>query len=155
MGLAGGLLTASRSTSRSRTIDPVTGQRRPVSSTPSSASLSLRQDLGQGSWGMSLAGGLESTAYGVRQVTRMRSDPSASVYGEWRPPESLALRLAWSNGGRMQTDSWLYALPREAGQSADLDFPAATWSPPTRQARGAWNPPSLETGRPTVRTPGT
>src|SRR3546814_14478987 len=27
MGLAGGLLTASRSTSRSRTIDPVTGQR--------------------------------------------------------------------------------------------------------------------------------
>src|SRR3546814_8091156 len=92
----------------------------------------------QGSWGMSLAGGLESTAYGVRQVTRMRSDPSASVYGEWRPHESLALRLTWSNGGRMQTDSWLYALPREAGQSADLDYLAATWSPPTWQARAEW-----------------
>src|SRR3546814_14885784 len=119
---------------------PVTGQRSPVSSTPSSASLSRRQDLGQGSWGMSLGGGLESTAYGVRQVTRMRSDPSASVYGEWRPHESLALRLTWSNGGRMQTDSWLYALPREAGQSADLDYLAATWSPPTWPARAEWTP---------------
>src|SRR3546814_17079999 len=95
---------------------------------------------------MSLAGGLESTAYGVRQVTRMRSDPSASVYGEWRPHESLALRLTWSNGGRMQTDSWLYALPREAGQSADLDYLAATWSPPTWQARAAWTPTSLARG---------
>src|SRR3546814_16676444 len=80
---------------------------------------------------MSLAGGLESTAYGVRQVTRMRSDPSASVYGEWRPHESLALRLTWSNGGRMQTDSWLYALPREEGQSDDLDYLAPHWSQPT------------------------
>src|SRR3546814_18448601 len=119
MGLAGGLLTASRSTSRSRTIDPVTGQRRPVSSTPSSASLSLRQDLGQGSWGMSLAGGLESTAYGVRQVTRMRSDPSASVYGEWRPHESLALRVTRSHGGRMPTDRWPHSLPGTAGQKME------------------------------------
>src|SRR3546814_20447356 len=142
MGLAGGRRTASRSTSRSRTIDPVTGQRRPVSSTPSSASLSLRQDLGQGSWGMSLAGGLESTAYGVRQVTRMRSDPSASVYGEWRPHESLALRLTWSNGGRMPTASWLYALPREAGPSPDLDYPPATRSPHTCPARAAGTPTS-------------
>src|SRR3546814_11031721 len=77
--------------------------------------------LGQGSWGAMLTGGLESTFYGVRQVTRMRSDPSASVYGEWRPRESLALRLTWSNGGRTQTDSWLYASPREAGRPADLD----------------------------------
>src|SRR3546814_5114798 len=73
----------------------------------------------------------------------MRSDPSASVYGEWRPHESLALRLTWGNGGRMQTDSWLYALPREAGQSADLDYLAATWSPPTWQARAEWTPTSL------------
>src|SRR3546814_19598169 len=87
---------------------------------------------------MSLAGGLESTAYGVRQVTRMRSDPSASVYGEWRPHESLALRLTWSNGGRMQTASWLYALPREAGQSSDPDYLAATWSPPPWQARAEY-----------------
>src|SRR3546814_16974305 len=78
MGLAGGLLTAIRSVAHSRTTDPVTGQRRPVSSTPSSASLSARQDLGQGSWGAMLTGGLESTFYGVRQVTRMRSDPSRS-----------------------------------------------------------------------------
>src|SRR3546814_17868691 len=73
----------------------------------------------------------------------MRSDPSASVYGEWRPHESLALRLTWSNGGRMQNDSWPYALPREAGQSADLDYLAATWSPPTWQARAEWTPTSL------------
>src|SRR3546814_11303799 len=64
MGLAGGLLTAIRSVAHSRTTDPVTGQRRPVSSTPSSASLSARQDLGQGSWGAMLTGGLESTFYG-------------------------------------------------------------------------------------------
>src|SRR3546814_599193 len=77
MGLAGGLLTAIRSVAHSRTTDPVTGQRRPVSSTPSSASLSARQDLGQGSWGAMLTGGLESTFYGVRPGPRMRSDPSA------------------------------------------------------------------------------
>src|SRR3546814_4439959 len=90
-----------------------------------------------------LTGGLESTFYGVRQVTRMRSDPSASVYGEWRPRESLALRLTWSNGGRTQTDSWLYASPREAGRPADLDYLAATWSPPTWQARAEWTPKPL------------
>src|SRR3546814_2682580 len=39
MGLAGELLTAIRSVAHSRTTDPVTGQRRPVYSTPSSASL--------------------------------------------------------------------------------------------------------------------
>src|SRR3546814_11721522 len=116
MGLAGGLLTAIRSVAHSRTTDPVTGQRRPVSSTPSSASLSARQDLGQGSWGAMLTGGLESTFYGVRQVTRMRSDPSASVYGEWRPRESLALRLTRSNGCRTQNDSVLSAAPSGAGR---------------------------------------
>src|SRR3546814_12822014 len=73
----------------------------------------------------------------------MRSDPSGSVYGEWRPRESLALRLTWSNGGRTQTDSWLYASPREAGRPADLDYLAATWSPPTWQARAEWTPKPL------------
>src|SRR3546814_20948450 len=73
----------------------------------------------------------------------MRSDPSASVYGEWRPRESLALRLTWSNGGRTQTDSWLSASPREAGRPADLDYLAATWSPPTWQARAEWTPKPL------------
>src|SRR3546814_16802663 len=73
----------------------------------------------------------------------MRSDPSASVYGEWRPRESLALRLTWSNGGRTQTDIWLYASPREAGRPADLDYLAATWSPPTWQARAEWPPNPL------------
>src|SRR3546814_12265778 len=108
MGLAGGLLTAIRSVAHSRTTDPVTGQRRPVSSTPSSASLSARQDLGQGSWGAMLTGGLESTFYGVRQVTRMRSDPRDSVYGEWRPREPRARRVTWSTAGRHQSDSWPY-----------------------------------------------
>src|SRR3546814_13124181 len=60
MGLAGGLLTAIRSVAHSRTTDPVTGQRRPVSSTPSSASMSSLQDLGQGSWGAMLTGARKS-----------------------------------------------------------------------------------------------
>src|SRR3546814_472298 len=48
-----------------------------------------------------------------------------------------------SNGGRTQTDSWLYASPREAGRPADLDYLAATWSPPTWQARAEWTPEPL------------
>src|SRR3546814_14900064 len=90
MGLAGGLLNAIRSVAHSRTTDPVTGQRRQVSSTPSSASLSARQDLGQGSWGALLTGGLESTFYGVSQATRMRRKPSARVYGVGVPREQRA-----------------------------------------------------------------
>src|SRR3546814_12760880 len=99
MGLAGGLLTAIRSVAHSRTTDPVAGQRRPVSSTPSSASLSARQDLGQGSWGAMLTGGLESTFSGVRPVARMGGDPRASVYGAGPPAGPRDLRASGGHGG--------------------------------------------------------
>src|SRR5690606_26201768 len=121
IGMPGGLLSVSKREAWSRTIDPVTGERRDVSSVPESASLSLRQDLPDrsGAWGISLTGASDSMSYSVRQVMRTRRAAGGSIFGEWRPRESLALRLTYSRGGRSDSELWLYGGPRSIGLPAD------------------------------------
>lgn len=142
IGVPGGLLTVNKTQARSHTTDPVTGEQREVSATPSSASLIFRQDLpgDVGAWGFSLSDAMDYTTYGVSQILRARSEVGGSVFGEWRPRETWLLRLTYSQGSQTRSDLWMYGGPRMAGQGSGQTYVGTTWSPATWQARLEWTP---------------
>lgn len=141
IGLPGGLLSISKSESWFRGADPVTGEPRPVS-TPGNASVSLRQELpsGKGAWGLSLSDGTESTFYGVNQVTRAHGDATGSAFGQWRPHDSLLVRVGYSTGRKSSRESWLFDGVRVAGAVAGLRYHEASSSPPAWDAKVEWEP---------------
>lgn len=140
LGLPGGLLSVSRTDSRSSTVDPVTGEARPVSAVPRGTSMSLRQDLpgGAGAWGISLSDGTEAVSYGVRQVSRTESGLAATVFGQWRPVESLMVRLGYSAARAGRTEAEVYGGPRSVDGEADLVFRETSNAPPAWDARLEW-----------------
>lgn len=140
LGMPGGLLSLTRADSRSSAVDPVTGEVRPVAATPRGTGVSLRQDLanGKGAWGVSLDEGVGTTFYGVRQVTRTQSGAATSVFGQWRPLESLMLRLGYGAGRTGTTETWMYEAPRSVGSEADSVFTEISSTPPTWDARLEW-----------------
>lgn len=140
LGIPGGMLNLSKADSRSSTVDPVTGEARPVSAAPAGASMSLRQDLpsGKGAWGISVSEGAEGSFHGVSQVMQTRSGVSASAFGQWRPRESLVLRLGYSAGRTGRSETWFYDAPRSAGSEADSIFTQVSSTPAAWDARLEW-----------------
>jgi hypothetical protein len=142
VGLTGGLLTAHLGQTLSRTRDPITDQSRAVSgaSPALSASVSLRQNLPKGAWGVSGRNASASTFYGVRQISQLRQRSSLSLFGEWRPLQSLAARLTLAAPSRSTSTSVLYAAPRTPTQAPSVIYLSTTQQDPTWQAKLEWEP---------------
>jgi len=69
---------------------------------------------------------------------RTRSGVVASAFGQWRPRESLVLRLGYSAGRTGRSETWFYDAPRSAGSEADSIFTQVSSTPAAWDARLEW-----------------
>lgn len=142
LGLPGALLTLGRNEVVSQMIDPVTGAEREVALRPSSASLSLRQDVPGGlwAWGISAVAGDRSAQFGATEVMYIESEARSSAFGEWRPAPTLTLRVAYTRGGGTRAHSQMYLSPRRDDAPPDLAYVQRTWTKPMWTAYVEWIP---------------
>lgn len=99
-GISGGLFSTEVQWRRSEVTDPLTRQRRRISSqSPMRWEAHFTQDVARFNltWGVDVFGGFEEVYYRIREVRRVEIDTFATVFAEWRPATNLQLRVELQN----------------------------------------------------------
>jgi hypothetical protein len=123
-GLRGAALTADVTWQRSEVVDPLTGEKRPISEFQGLlVAAGIRQDLPRLAWGINYTGKSAARSYLLREIDRRRASPSLDLFLEAPVPRGLRLRAAVvSLLGQEEIRDRLYfeADRRNAGSGAEL-----------------------------------
>lgn len=135
LGISGGLFTTEYQWRRSEVTDPVTGQRRRITSqSPTRWEAHFAQDIAHWNltWGVDANGGFEEVYYRLFEIRRVEYDTFVTVFAEWKPTTDLQVRVELQNIFNRERRQYrtFYDGPRSLGiiegtESRSVAYPAA------------------------------
>ena len=134
LGVSGGLLSIEAERHWSSVTDPVTGASRRISGeAPFVGEARFSQDIARlrSTWGVEVAVGEREIEYRIDQLRRESSDAVWMAYWDWKPDETLSVRLELQNVTARQSRLYrsFYNGPRSTGAVDDVEIRRARFDP--------------------------
>lgn len=134
LGISGGLLSVEAERHWSKVTDPVTGRPRRISGEQrftGEARFSQDLDRLRSTWGVEVQVGGHETQYRIDQLRRESGDAAWMAYWDWKPDETLSIRLELQNVTSKQTRLYrtFYDGPRSAAIVDDVEIRRSRFDP--------------------------